>query len=305
MHYFQHGGFGTVRIKQPMVLGHEVSGVVTAIGAAVKDLAVGTRVSISPSRPCGQCHYCQKAKHNHCLNMRFYGSAMPWPHIQGAFRQEMIIDATQAYPVAAHVTDSHAAMAEPFSVALHAVARAGSLMGKRVLVTGCGPIGSLTVVAAKLAGASEVVATDITDQTLARAKTVGADTIINTATNPQGLDSFKAEKGYFDVVFEASGSEAAIKSCLEVLRPRGIFVQVGTGGEVSIPLNVMVAKEFDFRGSFRFHEEFAQAVELMNQRRVDLTPLISHTVPLKNYLEAFKLAGDRNQAMKVQIDFAA
>ena len=250
-------------------------------------------------------HYCQRAKHNHCLNMRFYGSAMPWPHIQGAFRQEMVIDATQAYPVAAHVTDSHAAMAEPFSVALHAVARAGSLMGKRVLVTGCGPIGSLTVVAAKLAGASEVVATDITDQTLARAKTVGADTIINTATNPQGLDSFKAEKGYFDVVFEASGSEAAIKSCLEVLRPRGIFVQVGTGGEVSIPLNVMVAKEFDFRGSFRFHEEFAQAVELMNQRRVDLTPLISHTVPLKNYLEAFKLAGDRNQAMKVQIDFAA
>jgi len=305
MHYYQHGGFGTVRIKQPMVLGHEVSGVVTAIGAAVKDLAIGTRVSISPSRPCGQCHYCQKAHHNHCLNMRFYGSAMPWPHIQGAFRQEMVIDSTQAYPVQEHVSDAQAAMAEPFSVALHAVARAGSLMGKRVLVTGCGPIGCLTIVAAKLAGASEVVATDITDQTLTRALTIGADKIINTATNPQGLDPYKDQKGYFDVLFEASGNEAAIKAGFEVLRPRGIFTQVGTGGEVTIPLNVLVAKEFDFRGSFRFHAEFAQAVELMNQRRVDLTPLISHTVPLKNYLEAFKLAGDRHQAMKVQLDFAA
>lgn len=237
--------------------------------------------------------------------MRFYGSAMPWPHIQGAFRQEMVIDSTQAYPVQEHVSDAQAAMAEPFSVALHAVARAGSLMGKRVLVTGCGPIGCLTIVAAKLAGASEVVATDITDQTLTRALTIGADKIINTATNPQGLDPYKDQKGYFDVLFEASGNEAAIKAGFEVLRPRGIFTQVGTGGEVTIPLNVLVAKEFDFRGSFRFHAEFAQAVELMNQRRVDLTPLISHTVPLKNYLEAFKLAGDRHQAMKVQLDFAA
>lgn len=304
MHYFQHGGFGAVRIKQPMILGHEVSGIITAVGTAVKDLSIGTRVSISPSRPCGQCEYCQNAKHNHCLNMRFYGSAMPWPHIQGAFRQEMVIDASQAYAVDDHVSDAQAAMAEPFSVALHAVARAGSLMGKRVLVTGSGPIGSLTVVAAKLAGASEVVVTDITDQTLERAKRVGADSVNNLATNPQGLDVYKASKGYFHVVFEASGSEAAIRAAIEVIRPRGIFVQVGTGGEVSLPLSVMVSKELDFRGSFRFHEEFGQAVKLLNQRRADLSPLISHSLPLKDYLQAFKLASDRHQSMKVQIQFA-
>ena len=304
MHYFQHGGFGTVRVRQPMVLGHEVSGVITQIGAAVKDLTVGTRVSISPSRPCLQCEFCQKGLHNHCLNMRFYGSAMPWPHIQGAFRQEMVIDSTQAHPVAEHVSNSQAAMAEPFSVALHAVARAGGLMGKRVLVTGCGPIGALTVVAAKLAGALEVVVTDITDQTLQRAKLVGAGQVFNTSTSPKALEPFKANKGVFDVMFEASGNQQAIVAGFEVLKPRGLFIQVGTGGEVTIPLNILVAKEFDFRGSFRFHEEFAQAVSLMNQKRVDLTPLISHTVPLNNYLEAFKLAGDRTQSMKVQIDFS-
>jgi L-idonate 5-dehydrogenase len=239
------------------------------------------------------------------MNMRFYGSAMPWPHIQGAFRQEMVIDATQAHPVADHVSDAQAAMAEPFSVALHAVARAGNLMGKRVLVTGCGPIGALTVVAAKLAGAIEVVVTDITDQTLERVRKVGADLGLNTAREPQALDPFKANKGAFDVMFEASGNQQAILAGFEVLKPRGIFVQVGTGGEVTIPLNVLVAKEFDYKGSFRFHSEFAQAVSLMNQKRVDLTPLISHSVPLNNYLEAFKLAADRNQSMKVQLDFSA
>jgi len=305
MHYFQHGGFGSVRVKQPMVLGHEVSGMVTQVGAAAVDLKVGDRVSISPSRPCGQCEFCQKGQHNHCLNMRFYGSAMPWPHIQGAFRQEMVIDATQAYLVRDHVSDSEAALAEPFSVALHAVARAGSLMGKKVLVTGCGPIGALTVVAAKLAGALEVVVTDITDQTLERAKKLGADVVINTEKNPDALNSFKPNKGAFDVLFEASGNQSAIVQGLEVLKPRGIFVQVGTGGEVTLPLNVLVAKEFDYRGSFRFHEEFAQAVSLMNQKRVDLKPLISHTVELKNYLEAFALASDRHKSMKVQIDFAS
>jgi L-idonate 5-dehydrogenase len=305
MHYYQHGGFGTVRIKQPMVLGHEVSGIVTETGTAVKDLSVGTRVSISPSRPCGLCEYCQKAHHNHCMNMRFYGSAMPWPHIQGAFRQEMVIDASQAHPVHSHVSDAQAAMAEPFSVALHAVSRAGSLMGKRVLVTGCGPIGALTVIAAQLGGASEVVVTDITDQTLNKALAVGASKVINTATHAEGLDSFKANKGYFDVMFEASGNQAAIKQGFEVLKPRGVFVQVGTGGEISIPLNVLVAKEFDYRGSFRFHSEFANAVELMNRKKVDLSPLISHQIALKDYLDAFKLAGDRTQAMKVQISFAS
>ncbi len=305
LHYYQHGGFGTVRVKQPMVLGHEVSGVVLEIGAKVTQLSPGTRVAISPSRPCGACEYCQQGQHNHCLNMRFYGSAMPWPHIQGAFRQDMVIEAWQAHPVADHVSDAEAAMAEPLSVALHAVRRAGDLMGKRVLVTGCGPIGALAVMAARLGGAAQVVATDITDQTLARAREVGADHTVNMVKDPEGLAPYKAGKGYFDVLLEASGNAQALRTGFEVLKPRGILVQIGTGGEISIPLNVLVAKEFDLRGSFRFHPEFAQAVELMNQRRVNLKPLITHSLPYIQFEEAFALAADREQAVKVQMTFGS
>ena len=304
LHYYQHGGFGTVRVKQPMVLGHEVSGQVVAVGAQVQGISVGTRVAISPSRPCGHCMFCQQGQHSHCLHMRFYGSAMPWPHIQGAFRQEMVIEAWQAHAVADHVSDGEAAMAEPLSVALHAVRRAGSLAGARVLVTGCGPIGSLCVLAARWAGAAEVVATDITDQTLARARLVGADHTINTATTPEGLDAYKANKGHFDVLIEASGNAKALVAAFEVLRPRGVIVQVGTGGDTTIPMNVLVAKEFEWRGTFRFHEEFALAVALMNQRCVDVKPLISHSLPHTEFARAFALAADRTQSMKVQLSFA-
>jgi len=274
------------------------------VGADVQHLKVGTRASISPSRPCGHCSYCQQGQHNHCLHMRFYGSAMPWPHIQGAFRQELIVESWQVHPVAETVTDGEAAMAEPLSVALHAVRRAGPLLGKRVLVTGCGPIGALIVLAARHAGASEIVVTDITDQTLARARTVGADVTINMATQPELLDAYKADKGTVDVLFEASGNAQALRAAFEVLKPRGIIAQVGTGGEISLPLNVLVAKEFELRGCFRFHEEFGWAVDLMNRGILDVKPLISHSLPYTEFAQAFELAADRHQSMKVQLTFA-
>jgi len=236
--------------------------------------------------------------------MRFYGSAMPWPHIQGAFRQELIVESWQVHPVAETVTDGEAAMAEPLSVALHAVRRAGPLLGKRVLVTGCGPIGALIVLAARHAGASEIVVTDITDQTLARARTVGADVTINMATQPELLDAYKADKGTVDVLFEASGNAQALRAAFEVLKPRRIIAQVGTGGEISLPLNVLVAKEFELRGCFRFHEEFGWAVDLMNRGILDVKPLISHSLPYTEFAQAFELAADRHQSMKVQLTFA-
>ena len=149
-----------------------------------------------------------------------------------------------------------------------------------------------------------MVATDITDQTLARAQQVGATHTVNVATHPTGLDSYKRDKGQFDVLFEASGNAQAMALGFEVLRPRGIWVQVGTGGNTPIALNVWVAKEFDLRGSFRFHEEFALAVDLMHQGLVDVKPLISHSLPHTEFARAFELAADRHQAMKVQMTFS-
>ena len=303
LHYYCHGGFGTVRIQEPMVLGHEVAGIIEAAGSAVSGFAAGDRIAVSPSRPCGLCRFCQQGLQNHCLDMRYYGSAMRNPHVQGAFRQQLVVETHQAHKLADSVSDGEGSMAEPLSVALHAVRRAGPLLGKRVLVTGCGPIGALVVIAARRAGATEIVATDVTPHPLRKVLQVGADAAINMAEQPDALDRYTADKGYFDVLFEASGNERALTGAFNALRPRGIIVQLGLGGEMNLPINTIVAKEFDLRGAFRFHEEFAIAVELLNKGLVDVKPLISATLSYRDSARAFALAGDRTQAMKVLLNF--
>ena len=304
LHYFHHGGFGTVRIQQPMVLGHEVAGTVAAVADDVTSVQVGDRVAVNPSRPCSACKYCLEGLPHQCLDMRFYGSAMRMPHIQGAFRDALVCNASQCHIVADGIPLQQAALAEPFSVGLHGVSRAGPLLGKRVLVSGCGPIGALALVAARVHGAAEIVVTDVVDEPLAVARALGAHRTINVAQEREWVAGYSADKGTFDVMLECSGNERALRDGLEVMRPRGVVVQLGLGGDVSIPQNLVVAKELAILGSFRFHAEFALAVQLINERRVDLQPLITRAFPMAQAREAFELASDRKQAMKVLIDFA-
>jgi L-idonate 5-dehydrogenase len=303
LHYFNHGGFGTVRLREPMILGHEVSAYVEEIGAGVTGLEKGQLVAVSPSRPCGSCRYCAEGLPNQCLNMRFYGSAMPFPHIQGAFRQRLVAKASQC-AVADGLSAGEAAMAEPLAVTLHATRRAGDLFGKRVLVTGCGPIGVLSILAARRAGAAEIVATDLSDYTLSIARKAGADRTINSASEPDALAAYGADKGYFDALYECSGAAVALAGGIGALRPRGIVLQLGLGGDMTVPMQAITSKELDIRGSFRFHSEFPIGVELMRKGLIDVKPLISQTLPLAQSIEAFTLASDRSQAMKVQIAFS-
>lgn len=304
LHYYQHGGIGeAIRLKQPMVLGHEVSGHISAMGESVENFAVGDLVAISPSRPCYNCKYCFEGKLNHCENMRFYGSAMPFPHIQGAFREVLVADANQCVK-ATGLTPGEAAMAEPLAVCLHATRRAGEMMGKRVLITGSGPIGVLSLLSARSAGATEIVVTDLADEALSYAKNLGASRTINMINEPDGLKNYQAGKGHFDVLYECSGAAQALAAGIPAMRPRAIVIQLGMGGDMLLPVQAITAKELELRGSFRFHEEFATAIKLMQQGQIDVKPLISHTLPLENAVEAFEIASDRKKAMKTQISFS-
>ena len=188
-------------------------------------------------------------------------------------------------------------------MALHAVRRAGPLIGKNVLVTGCGPIGALLVVAARRAGATHITVTDVAAAPLRSALKVSADEALNVTEDRAALAPYEGDKGFFDVLFEASGNEKALTGALAALRPRGIIVQVGLGGTMNLPVNTIVAKEFDLRGAFRFHEEFATAVALLNKGLVDVKPLISASLPYRDAARAFALAADRSQAMKVVLNF--
>ncbi len=302
LHYFNHGGFGVVKLKEPMILGHEVAGCITKLGDGVSNLKLGQRVGVSPSRPCGTCKFCREAMFNQCLNMRFYGSAMPFPHVQGAFREILVADANQCVP-ADGLSAQQAAMAEPLAVTLHAARRAGDLLGKSVLVTGCGPIGILSILAARRAGADFIAATDLSDFTLAMARRVGADITVNSANSPDALDKYKMDKGHFDVMFECSGAQPALVSAIGAMRPGGTIMQLGLGGDMSLPMMAITAKELSLKGTFRFHEEYATAISLMQKGLIDVTPLLTHTVSLQDARSGFELASDRSQAMKVQIAF--
>ncbi len=302
LHYYQHGGFGTVRLRQPMVLGHEIAGEVSAVGGDVTRVRPGDAVAVNPSQPCSVCRFCLRGQPNHCSDMRFYGSAMRMPHVHGGFRETLVCTEAQAVPVPPGTSLHTAAFAEPLAVCLHAARQAGPLLGQRVLVTGTGPIGAFVILVARHAGAREVVATDITDAPLAIARRVGADSTVNVAADRDGLARFKADKGWFDTVFEASGNAAALASALDVTRPGGTIVQLGiAAGEMAIPVNLLVAKEIGLRGTFRFHEEFEWAVGMLGSGAIDPAPLLTDVVPLADAVRAFELAADRSRAMKVQL----
>lgn len=301
LHYYRHGGFGTVRMREPLTLGHEIAGKVVAHGAGVSGPPVGTIVAVNPSTPCGRCDFCRSGYAIHCTNMRFLGSAMRFPHVQGGFAEYVVCAERNAVPVPAATGAERAAFAEPLAVCLHAGSRV-DLYGKRVLVMGAGPIGALLVLVARYGGARETVVTDIVDGPLDFARRIGADRTVNVST-PDALKPFEAGKGYFDVAFEAAGQGATVVSALQVVRPRGAIVLVGQGATAEMPVSVVVTKEIDLRGSFRFDTEFELAVDLISSNRIDVSPLLSAVMPVTDAVAAFDLALDKSRAIKVQLAF--
>jgi len=304
LHYFHRGSVGDFRIREPLTLGHEVSGTLVETGAAVRGLLPGTPVALDPARACLHCRYCRAGRANLCADMRFLGSAGRFPHVQGGFTQHLVLRQDQVIPVPAGTDLLQLSVAEPLSVALHAVTRAGALQGKRVLVTGSGPIGLLTIRAAQLAGALEVVATDIADAPLAVARErMGAHATLNVAAQPQGLEAYAADGGYFDVAFEVSGAPAALVSLFPALRRGARIVQVGMmpPGSHPLPINALQAREVELLGAFRANDEFPLAVEMIVNRRIDVTPILSGTWPLMDAAAALKVAGDRNRYIKLHL----
>lgn len=299
LHYFQHGRVGAFVMREPLIPGHEASGIVARIGSGVTRVKVGDKVAINPSHACGQCDYCLDGRFNLCRHMRFLGSASVFPHVQGMFRERFVMGEKQLTPIHEDISLGELACAEPLSIGLHAAHRAGALMGKTVLITGGGTIGCMCVMAVRLAGAAKVIVCDIADRALAIAKQVGADeTIRSDQAAPEQLADIA------DISIEAAGSPAALATCLKATRRGGRIVQVGTlpaEGIPSFPANSIMARELDYVGAFRAAHAFDWAVQYLRTRRVDVRPLLSAQIPLSRSLEAFELASDRSRSTKVQV----
>lgn len=298
LHYYFEGRNGSFVIREPLIPGHEASGVVSGIGAGVTRVKVGDKVAISPSHACGRCEYCREGREQLCTSMKFLGSASLFPHVQGMFQEFFVMGEGQCYPVTGDVSLGELAFAEPLAVALHAIHRGPDLLGKSVLITGAGTIGCLTVMAARLAGAASVTVSDILDRPLAKAREVGADRTIRADREADALASPQ-----FDAAYEVSGSFAALKSCVSAAKRGARIVQVGTLPHEPLPfvVNELMAKELDLCGAFRWGIEFDWAVQYLNARRVDVRPLLSGQYELKDAVAAFRAAADKSQSTKVQV----
>ena len=305
LHYYFEGRNGDFAIREPFVPGHEVSGEVFEVGAEVTRVSAGQRVAIHPGRNCGRCFACREGRGNLCRNVFFMGSASRFPHMHGGFADYVLVDESQCYPVSPGLPFTTAAFAEPLAVALHAVERAGPMLGRSMLITGAGPIGLLVLLAARRAGAETICITDILDEPLALARQIGADMTINVGQGGGSLEQEIQRNAGFEVACEVSGNPAGLGTCLEAVRSGATVVQVGTlpPGPFPVAGNLVMAKEIDLRGAMRFDREFAHSVACLDRGLVDVTPLLTARVPAEEASAAFDLAKQRDKHSKVQLTF--
>ncbi|CAM5689738.1 L-idonate 5-dehydrogenase [Streptomyces griseomycini] len=301
LHYWRHGGVGDFRLREPMLPGHEVVGTVVSYGDGASGPATGTAVAVHPATPCGVCPECADGRRNVCRDTRYLGSAARFPHVQGGFAARIVVPAEQLRSLPAGLEPRRAALAEPLSVALHAVRRAGEVAGRQVLVTGAGPIGCLVVAAAKAAGAAKVTVTDLLPRALEYGRVAGADALVR-ADDPQ--DAGWPDE--VDVAIEASGVAAGLDACLRRVRRGGVVVQLGMlpPGQSPFAGNLVVSREIELRGSFRFDGEFDAALDLLAAGSA-LDGLVSAVLPARDAESAFALAADRSRSCKVLLDFGS
>ena len=290
VHYYQHGRIGDFVVREPLVLGHEASGVVVARGDRASRHELGQRVALEPGVPCGRCAQCRAGRYNLCPDVRFFAT----PPIDGAFARYVTINENFAYAVPDTMTDEQAALIEPLSVGLWAARRAGVRPGDTVLVTGAGPIGLLAVQAVRVAGAARVVVTDLSPGRRELALRLGADTVLDPADEASGLAELAA-----DVLVECSGAQAAVTAGLGAVRGGGTAVLVGMGAdEVRLPMSALQVREVTVTGTFRYANTYPAAIALVAARRVDLDPLVTGRFGLNQVEQALTIGSTGEGTIK-------
>ncbi|GAA3773028.1 L-idonate 5-dehydrogenase [Microbacterium kribbense] len=293
LHYYREGRVGPYVLTEPLVLGHEVVGIVATDTREVGGLVPGTPVAVHPAAYDTASASFRRDRPNISGGVRYLGSAASMPHTQGAFSERLIVDVGQVRPLPSGLPLRRAVLAEPLAVALHALARAGDLTGARVLVSGAGSIGLLAARAALSRGVISVSSCDVLAEPLARAEALGAD-----ATYRVGVDEIPAQS--FDVVIEASGATAALTQAIRAVASGGTIVQVGMlpGAPAPYALAELVSREIDVRGSFRFDTELDDAIVLL-ERDPAFDSVITHEFAADQVIEALRVASNGAESSKV------
>ncbi|HEV2927481.1 MAG TPA: NAD(P)-dependent alcohol dehydrogenase [Propionibacteriaceae bacterium] len=282
VHYFDHGRIADFVVREPLVLGHEASGTIRAIGAEVTDRTPGQRVALEPQETCGRCRECLSGRYNLCPQVRFFAT----PPVHGAFAQYVLLDAIRAHPVPDELSDEAAALIEPLSVAVWAAHKVAVGPGDRVLVIGAGPVGLLCADVARARGAAWVGVSDTNDHRLAVAADRGASQTINVASESlvEGIEPV-------DVVLECSGATPAVQSAFTVAAPAARIVLVGLGAPaIELPVATIQIRELTVTGTFRYANTYPAAIALAASGAVDLDSLVTARFGLEQVAEALSVS---------------
>jgi L-idonate 5-dehydrogenase len=293
--YWKSGRSGSAVQSHPFVLGHELSGTVLAVGESVSTVSPGTAVTVHPASTTGPLPDRLAGRSNLHPQLSYLGSAAVSPHRDGAFAEEIAVHASQLRLIPAGLSKRRAALAEPLAVAMHAVARAENVAGQNVLVSGCGPVGALAIIALRAAGAARITAIDPALTARERALKVGADDV---------LDVGQAITGEYTVAIEASGAAASLAHLITTVAVGGTIVQVGNLplDAISLPLGLLVSRELNLRGSFRFHDEMDRALAVLAETPA-ADELITHAFGLDQAIDAFGIATNGDASCKVLLEF--
>ena len=285
LHYYRHFSNAGFKMQRPVTLGHEACAYVT--DPAQSGLTKGQLVALNPIINCGTCEACKAGKENHCANKKFPGSATTVPHIDGFFQAEFDFPTACCHPTPEGANPDHITFTEPLACSMHSVTMSGAEAGDRLLVTGCGPMGLLAVVAAKARGI-EVHVSDVRDSAVKMAKSVGASEGFVAPDQTPPANSY-------DAVIEASGSPHAFNGALDAVKRCGTLsilsnIQLS---ETAIHLHKIMLKEISVNGSFQFNVEFKQSLDLIAQNGDVFDSLIAARFPLAQTQDAldYMLAG--------------
>ncbi|MBC7217295.1 MAG: NAD(P)-dependent alcohol dehydrogenase [Candidatus Caldatribacterium sp.] len=302
VHYFVEGRIGNFVVQPPFILGHECSGEVVEVGKGVTHLKPGDRVTMEPGIPCGKCEFCRSGRYNLCPDVVFWAT----PPVNGTFCEYVVHPAHFTYPIAPEVSFEEAALVEPFAVGMYAVHRAQAKPGDVALVLGSGPIGLVTIQALSVRGVTEIIAVDVVEKRLEKARELGAKHVVNAAhmDTQEVVLSLTDGKGA-DVVFETAGSVQTAQLTVELARRGGKVVLVGLPSATHFDFGVMriLDKELDVLGVFRYANMYKGCVDLLNSRRVNLKALITHRFSLEETQEALLFAHEHKaESIKVVVN---
>lgn len=301
VHYYEHGRIGRYVVDRPLVLGHECSGIVVAAGADVSRLSVGDRVAVEPGETCMKCAACKEGRYNLCPDVRFLAT----PPVHGAFAQYIVAREDVVFPIPRWLSFEAAAMAEPFSVGLHAVRRAGMQPGSSAAVMGMGPVGLLTVSAAKAFGAKEIIVSDMEPFRLEAALRMGATHAVDASRSDPVEEIHRLTGGAgVDAAFETAGHASALQAALGSVKRGGSVSLVGLPAKSPSPVDIpwIVDNEIDVRGVFRYANTYPLAIKLLSSGINGLDLLITDKYGLNEAQDALERARTNKQSsLKVMV----